>query len=157
MEDLSEYDFIGIESKRSALETEINEISGEELSEKGNTMLDMRINSIETDIDNIVTIKMIFKLVYIPLDIPDAYVFWYKHDIKFFDRNRVFEKDPEAVLCRCHLAIFYKETGERLYEQLNETSKRVFARELDKHEISDLDAQTQMITILENYVLKNSK
>ena len=145
-------DFVVISKKRKLSELTVEKKRGE-LEYSQNTSLDMRINKIEINQDNHVTIKLVLKLDFYSKAYLDIHTLFLVMDVELVDSNRVFESDPTGDLCVGYMATLYKESGERLFTELLTQSKRVLGREFKENiNISDKEAEDQSEIILQNYI-----
>ena len=146
-----EIDFIENSKTRTLSELLIEKRTGQ-IETTDNSVLDMRISEFVINEDNAVTFKLIFKLDYYPKVFIDLYTLFLTMDIEFIDSNRIFEKSPTSELCVAYMAGHYKESGERLFQELDIQFRRISGRGIDGDlNISDEEAQAQLKIILNNY------
>ena len=148
-----EIDFIELEKKRDLPKEWKEHAVPEDGSITPNwSMLDMRINKIHVDEVGMANIVLVFKLDYCVSDGSRVITKYATLDIELIDSERVLATNPTSGLAIAYIAKHYKETGERLYELLNEwrTQYQDFPLE-GIFQILDKKAQERVKVILENY------
>ena len=151
--DLSDVNFVEKSKKRTLTDVDVN-VRESQGDGQANSKLEMRINKLTPGAQNLVTIRLIFKLDYCPQSFIDVYTIYLTLNIEVYDRDLILVNDPLADLSVAYMATHFKESGERLYKELNDQYKKIFSQKSGlqgKFSISEDEAQEQIRQVLTDY------
>ncbi len=123
-----------------------------EISIKENASFDMRINLMKSQPNNIVKIKLAFRLDYYPRAYLDAYSLILVLDVIVEDLTNKFKNNPLDEFWIKYIASLYMQSADRLYEKLDMECKSQLGHGIkENYFVSENDAFAQCKIILGNY------